>query len=142
MTMIRTRAERPIRLCLLAGGALLSLALAVPAQANPGARADDCVSTTRESRSFGDQWRFTNTCNDRVFVLYCGDLAGGRGVCEGSRGSVYYTHSFNLRPGMTHTVGTRGSGRLRWAACAGVIGFGNDGHFRDFDDGRLTCLRR
>jgi hypothetical protein len=122
--------------------AVIALVAPTQADANPGRTASNCVSLTRSSTSYSDQIRARNTCRSTIFVIYCGDTAGGGPFCQGSRNSVYYSHTFILRPGATHTVGLRRGGRFNWGACEGTIGFGNEGHFRDSRDGRYTCLRR
>ena len=123
---------------LLAAG-LLPAAEAV---ANPGRPAPQCVQITRTQSSYSDSYRATNTCNVPVFVIYCGDTPGSSSACSGSRNSVYYSHTFILRPGMHHSFGVRRNGRMQWGACEGTIGFGNQGHFRDDRSGNYWCLRR
>ncbi len=138
---VQERARRQ-RAAITALAVLLGAALAGEAAANPGRAAPHCVQLTRTTMSHGESYRATNTCGVPIFVIYCGDLSGMEGACDGRRNTVFYTHSFNLRPGASHNFGTRRNGRLHWGACEGQIGFGNEGHFRDDRNGHYWCLAR
>jgi hypothetical protein len=137
------RTPPPVLLALLAVlAACFAQGLPTSASANTGQIATNCVALTREATSYSDQIRARNTCQKTIFVIYCGDTMGSKAYCNGSRRSVFYSHTFILRPGATHTVGLRRGGRFNWGACEGTIGFGNERHFSDSLDGRYTCLRR
>jgi len=111
---------------------------------NPGKVADHCVNIETKKAQYGDTvyYDMRNSCDQTIFVIYCGDVVGSNRRCDGGSKSVYYTHSKILRPGISSQAAIRGNGQFHWGACIGSIGFGNEGHFQDFPDGRYTCLAR
>jgi hypothetical protein len=124
----------------LLGG--VATGVATPAKANSGESRSSCIQANRVSHGYSDSMKFTNVCGTPVFIIYCGETLSGGPSCQGGRNSNYFTHSLNVRPGMTASAALRKGGDIRWGACDGTIGFGNDGYFTDSPDGRYGCLPR
>lgn len=105
------------------------------AQGNPGKSAMDCVTATRD----GQDVKFSNRCDHKVFVAWCGALKYSKKRCgDGPAGNSYYTHSSNIAPnGTTSANGVVGD--YKYAACVGGIGFSKTG-FQDQPDGTFACL--
>ena len=115
---------------------IASLPLSFNAQAggNPGRSAMQCVSTS----SHGNRIQFRNTCNQKIFVIWCGDLKYTKKRCgDGPRGN-YFTHSHNIRPGDSTEIVLRNGGSYRYGACVGGVGFGTD-EFTSSYGGRFSC---
>lgn len=114
---------------------------------NPGKNAMDCVSVS-QSGTNNSVVKFTNRCNERIFILWCGELKHSKNRCgdgpkkagNAGKSAGYYTHSSNIDPGRDKTVTV--AGRYRYAACVGGISFGNDGEYVDDSSGGFSCLKR
>ena len=122
--------------------AVLVLAAGFSASAharNPGESAQSCVRA--ESGRNGDV-TFSNTCSEKIFVLWCGDQKFTKKRCgDGPRGG-FYTHSDNIEPGGETPAHMREGGSYKYAACKGSISFGNDGEYKDSPNGQYRCLPR
>lgn len=101
-----------------------------------GESAQSCV----DARTNGDTLTFKNNCSEKVFVLWCGDLKYSKKKCGDGPSGGYYTQSTNIAPGKEST--TQINGKYQYAACKGGISFGNDGKYKDYSDGTVTCLKR
>jgi hypothetical protein len=103
---------------------------------NPGESAVSCV----DARSGDGKVTFRNTCNEQIFVIWCGDLKYTKKRCgDGPKGG-FYTHSDNIGAGEEKEVAV--DGNYRFAACKGGISFGNDGTYIDNPNGGFKCLKR
>ena len=92
-----------------------------------------CVKITRDNEAV----IFKNICEHKIYVIYCGDLKYSNRKCgDGSKGE-YYTHGVNIHPNSS----IRAVGKINWGACFGGIGFVNNKNYKDYPDGRYTCLR-
>ena len=112
--------------------------------ANSGQVVSHCVIIESENSQYDDTvyYNIQNACGEDIFVIYCGDVVGSSSVCGGGNNSVYYTHSKILPAGSSSKAAIRGGGDFYWGACAGRMGFGNEGHFEDYPDGSYMCLPR
>jgi hypothetical protein len=122
---------------------LLGVTISAHAQRNPGQSAMQCVDAKERGATNVDNAKvfFTNTCNQDIFVIWCFTGTNDRARC-GTQGKGYYSMKKTLKPGETGDTLRPSSGSLRYAACVGQIGFGNDGHFEDDSNGGFRCLRR
>lgn len=120
-----------ILLFVLAG---MSLSTTVVAAGNPGKLGKQCVGLS-ESPS---QTSFTNTCNDPLFIIYCGDLKHSALACNQGPEGGYFTHSRNIEPGDTFPVDLFNGGFVYWGACMGNIGFGTEA-YTDNGNGIYSC---
>ncbi len=112
---------------------------------NRGEEAMRCITESQgEEQPNGVEMLVTNTCDEQVFILWCGDLEFDRKGCgdgpSSDTSSGFYTHSTNLEPGQSNGIRLKNGGSYNYAACFGGIGFGNDGHYTDNSDGSFTCL--
>lgn len=117
--------------------AIFLMALGIGAQAkNPGESAQHCV----DASAANGKVTFTNTCSEKIFIIWCGDLTHSKKRCgDGPKGG-FYTQSANIAPGENHSTAI--SGRYQYAACKGGISFGNDGEYQDTPSGGVRCLKR
>lgn len=104
-----------------------------------GSSAANCVAQSRS----GDKVMLTNNCGRNIFIIYCGELKYSNSRC--GRDKNYFTHSANSKPGeisqVWSTTVVSPTSELRWGACFGQIGFGNDGDFQAWADGSYACLK-
>jgi hypothetical protein len=116
----------------------LLLALGVSAHArNPGESAQQCVDVTKGKAG---KVTFRNTCGEKIFIVWCGDLKYSKQRCGNGPKGGFYTHSNNFAPGQSSDVVF--DGRFSYAACKGGISFGNDGEYIDSPGGGIQCLKR
>lgn len=114
---------------------------------NPGVPASDCVVVSRGG-SDNSTVKFSNRCNEKIFVIWCGNLKhtskecgdGPKDVGKGLKSAGFFTHSANIEAGGSTT--TQVKGQFRYAACKGGISFGNDGEYTDDASGGFRCLNR
>ncbi len=104
------------------------------ALANPGKSAKHCLD---EERS-GSTVTFRNTCDEKIFVIYCGDLKYSSKKCGDGPGGGYYTHSNNIAPNSKFQVEAKGN--IEFGACMGGVSFGKD-EFSDSPNGNYNCKR-
>ena len=116
---------------------LLALSFGAHAARNPGESAQECVDV---SKGAAGKVTFSNSCGEKIFVIYCGDLKYSKQRCGNGPKGGFYTHSANLAPGQTNDAVF--DGRFSYAACKGGISFGNDGEYIDNPSGGIQCLRR
>jgi hypothetical protein len=116
---------------------LLALSFGAHAARNPGESAQECVDVTKGAAG---KVSFTNTCGEKIFVIWCGDLKYSKQRCGNGPKGGFYTHSANLAPGQSNDVAF--DGRFSYAACKGGISFGNDGEYLDTPSGGIQCLKR
>jgi hypothetical protein len=130
---IHTKEESMKRLYVL--GMLLALFnTGASASGNSGQSAMECVSPSRDK---GDVV-FKNTCNYKIFVVWCGEQKYTKKRCgDGPQGNSYYTHSDNVGPGADKRVS--GIQEYKYAACEGSIGFGKS-EIKDSPDGSFRCV--
>jgi hypothetical protein len=115
-----------------------AVAVSCDAQAhnNPGEPAMQCVRT----QGADGKVIFSNICDQKIFIIYCGDLKYSKQRCGNGPNGGFYTHSRNLEPGQSYDEAI--DGQYSFAACVGGISFGNDGEYTDEPNGNFTCLRR
>lgn len=124
---------------------LLQLVSVSAFASNRGEEAMRCISEAPgEEQPNGVEVVLTNTCDEQVFILWCGDLEfDSKGCGDGpsnESSSGFYTHSTNLAAGQSNGIRIKQGGHYNYAACYGGIGFGNDGHYTDSADGSFQCL--
>ena len=103
---------------------------------NPGKSAMNCIEVSNSS----DDVIFKNTCNYKVFLVWCGDLTYTRKRCGDGPRDSFYTQSDNLGPYDTKKTSVKGS--YKYAACKGSIGFGSKGiEHPNSDRGRFRCVK-
>lgn len=116
--------------------ASLLFALPLAAQArNPGQSAQHCVHAQADGKG---HVTFTNRCNEKVFVMWCGDLTHSKKRCGDAPDGGFYTHTDNVPAGQSRSTAVRG--RFNYAACKGSVGFGKKGYWEDSPDGSYKCL--
>jgi hypothetical protein len=103
---------------------------------NPGESAMHCL----EARAGNEEVLFSNSCGEKVFLIYCGDLKYSRKRCGDGAGGGYYTHSQNISPGERGKIHVQG--RYRYFSCKGSISFGNGGTYREIGTDSVECLKR
>lgn len=100
-----------------------------------GEKAEECVQT-RFSES-GNVYYWTNICDYRISILWCGDLEFSDKRCgDGGDGDGFFTRSSVLDPGDEEDEWITGD--IVWGACKGNVGFGHD-RFDDSPDGSYVC---
>jgi len=118
---------------------------------NADDKIDKCLEVNSEENDYQTQVEFINSCNRRVFVLYCGDLPSERGFdsrfshcgSQRSQGSGYYVYGRNLEPNEKFDLPVKGE--FHYAACDGgvyVDGGGyvsNNGQYKDDGSGGYDC---
>jgi len=109
---------------------------------NPGKSALYCVNATTNSKSSGNLI-FTNNCNHKVFVVWCGDLKWSKKTCGDGKNNSFYTHSANIAPGAKHDTTLKDyPASYKYAACKGQIGFGSKGIIhKASSNGSYTCTK-
>ena len=99
--------------------------------------AQECVDVNKGA---GGRITFTNTCDEKIFIVWCGDLKYSKQRCGNGPKGGFYTHSNNFAPGQSHDAVF--DGRFSYGACKGGISFGNDGEYIDNPSGGIQCLKR
>ncbi len=112
---------------------ILSLCSIMNAHANPGQDAKDCLTVTNGN----EKAVFHNSCDERIFVLWCGQLKYSDKGCGDGPDGGFYTHSINIDAGQDHEIDVKGE--YTYASCRGGIDFGNS-KYKDFPDGSYQCL--
>lgn len=102
--------------------------------ANPGRPATVCLERSRS----GDSVKFENTCGEKIFVMYCGDLKHSNQNCGDGPNGGYYTHTQNIAPYSSVTVQTKG--KIYSGSCYGGVSFGKD-EFSDSPNGDFICKK-
>jgi hypothetical protein len=113
------------------------------ADENPGEDAVFCLSISEgsEDSNGGKSQVFTNNCEMKIFIIYCGNSLYGNGECGNGPNQGFFVFSQNLDPGMSYeSVAIKTGGEIHYGACIGGISFGNDGEFKDYPDGSYECL--
>lgn len=99
---------------------------------NPGELAGRCLGVSQTS----DGVTFSNQCNTRIFVIYCGNLSYSSLTCGYGPDGGYYTHSRNLDPNDDYAVEL--DGQVSYGACVGGIGYGNIAYDDEYN-GSYSC---
>lgn len=115
-------------------GLTLSLCSTLSAYANPGQDAKDCLTVSNGE----EKVIFHNACDEKIFVLWCGNLKYSNQRCGDGPDGGFYTHSNNLAPGQDYDIDV--VGEYNYASCRGGIDFGNS-KYKDFPDGSYQCLQ-
>lgn len=146
MGLFKGRREMRVLMGICAASLVMMAGTAAFAK-NPGESAAECVTVSRGGDD-NSAVTFTNRCNEKIFVLWCGQLKysskqcgeGPKDAGKGLSSAGFYTHSTNIEPGKSSTAHVKG--QYHHAACKGGISFGNDGHYTDDAAGGYRCLKK
>lgn len=106
---------------------------------NPGVSAMNCINASINSNN---KVTLKNSCNYKVFVLWCGEQKFSKKTCGEGGNNSFYTHSRNLNPGRGVTISLKANANYKYAACQGGIGFGSKGIVHNNSDhGRFSCTK-
>lgn len=89
----------------------------------------------------GSTATLTNTCNQQIFVIWCGDQKWSNKRCGDGPNGAFYTHLDNLFPGKSLSIVLNDNGTYQYGACTGGISFGNAGEYKDFPNGGYSCFK-
>jgi hypothetical protein len=106
---------------------------------NPGINAMECVKASTNSKN---KLTFKNSCDYKVFVVWCGNLKYSKKTCGKGKKDSFYTHSRNLAPYKDYSTTLKNNANYKYAVCKGGIGFGSKGIVHKANDnGKFTCTK-
>lgn len=82
-----------------------------------------------------------STCNEDVFVFFCGPSDYYKAPCKGEYQYYPYVVSLQFIAGITRIRLDNLHGEVKFAACRGTFGGGYPQIEINKDDGSYTCLR-
>lgn len=105
---------------------------------NPGQSAMNCIDASTN----GSKLTFRNTCDYKIFVVWCGDLKYSKKMCRDGKKNTFYTSSRNLAPFASYSTTLKDNGSYKYAGCKGGIGFGSKGIVHNnSNNGRFNCTK-